>query len=70
VQAVSSENGQIVIRLKERVKIDRERLGQKWPGLKLGTSQLRLDMRLIGNKWQQVLEGVIKELGESGCKAV
>ncbi len=70
VQSVSREDGQIIIKLREGVKIDRERLRQTWQGLKVGNSQLRLDIRLMGNKWQQVLEGVIRELGESRCEVV
>ena len=70
VQSISGEDRQIVIRFKEGVKIDRERLGQAWRGIKVGTSQLRLDMRLLGNRWQQVLEEVVRGLGESQCEVV
>jgi len=70
VHSVSREDGQIIIRLKEGVKIDRDRLGQTWQGLKVSTSQLRLDIRLIGSKWQQILEEVTRELGKSLCEVV
>ncbi len=63
VQSISKEDRQIVVRLEEGVKIDRERLGQKWPGLKIGISQLRLDIKSLGNKWPGVLEEVVKGIG-------
>jgi len=60
MQSISKEDRQIVIRFREGVKIDRRRLEKTWPGLKVGLTQLRLDMRLLGHKWQRVLEEVVR----------
>jgi transcription-repair coupling factor (superfamily II helicase) len=60
MQSISKEDSQIVIRFREGVKIDRRRLEKTWPGLKVGVTQLRLDMRLLGHKWQGVLEEVVR----------
>jgi len=60
MQSISKEDRQIVIRFREGVKIDRRRLEPAWPGLKVGMTQLRLDMRLLGHQWQKVLEEVVR----------
>jgi len=60
MQSISKEDRQIVIRFREGVKIDRRRLEKTWPGLKVGVTQLRLDMRLLGHKWQKVLQEVVR----------
>jgi transcription-repair coupling factor (superfamily II helicase) len=63
VQDVSTEGGQVVIRLRPGTKIDRtliqEHYGEK---LKVGTNQLRLDMRRAGKDWRNVLEDVIRRI--------
>jgi len=64
MQSISKEDRQIVIRFREGVKIDRRRLEPALPGLKVGVTQLRLDMRLLGNKWQKVLEEVVRGLAK------
>jgi transcription-repair coupling factor (superfamily II helicase) len=65
IQSISKEDRQIVIRFREGVKIDRRRLESAWSGLKVGMTQLRLDMRLLGHKWQKVLEEVVRQLAEN-----
>jgi transcription-repair coupling factor (superfamily II helicase) len=60
MQSISKEDRQIVIRFREGVKIDRRRLEKAWSGLKVGATQLRLDTRLLGYKWQRVLEEVVR----------
>ncbi len=62
VQSISKEDRQIVVRFKEGVKIDLERMRQAWHGLKVGTSQLRLDIRALGDRWKMGLEEVLKRL--------
>ena len=62
IQSISKEGGQIVVRLMEGLKVDRRRLGQSWHGLKIGTSQLRLDMAHLGGKWRKVLQEVVEAL--------
>lgn len=65
MQSISKEDRQIVIRFREGVKIDRRRLEPAWPGLKVGMTQLRLDMRLLGHKWQKVLGEVVRQLAKN-----
>jgi transcription-repair coupling factor (superfamily II helicase) len=65
MQSISKEDRQIVIRFREGVKIDRRRLEPAWSGLKVGMTQLRLDMRLLGHKWQKVLGEVVRQLAEN-----
>ena len=62
IQSISKEGGQIVVRLMEGLKVDRRQLGQSWHGLKIGTSQLRLDMAHLGGKWRKVLQEVVEAL--------
>jgi len=62
IQSISMEGKQVVIRLKEGLKVDRERLMPPERGLRVGVSQLRLDMALLGSRWQQVLRRVVEAL--------
>jgi transcription-repair coupling factor (superfamily II helicase) len=61
IQSISVEGKQAVIRLKEGLKVDR-RLMPPERGLRVGISQLRLDMALLGNRWQEVLWRVVEAL--------
>ena len=62
VQSISKEEGHIVIRFREGIRVDPGRIGQAQQGIKAGTTQVQLDMRLLGNKWQKVLEDVVVSL--------
>ncbi|MFC1847725.1 transcription-repair coupling factor [Chloroflexota bacterium] len=61
VQDISSEGGQVVIRLRPGTRVDRasmqERFGDR---LKVGTNQLRFDTRRAGRDWKGMLEDVIR----------
>jgi transcription-repair coupling factor (superfamily II helicase) len=61
VQDISVDGGQVVIRLRQGVKIDRTQLQEHYGDkLKVGTTQLRLDTRQAGKAWRNVLEDVIR----------
>ena len=62
VESISREDGQIVIRLKKGLEIDRRGLERAWNGLRAGNSQLRLNMKTAGSKWHEVLEGIVRGL--------
>ena len=66
VQSVSVEGRQIVVRLKEGMRLDRHRLAGPWQGLRIGVSQLRLDRACVGGPWQKVLQGVVEALSPDG----
>jgi transcription-repair coupling factor (superfamily II helicase) len=62
IQSISVEGKQVVIRLIEGRKFDYKHLEQARPGIKVGTTQVQLDLRLLGNRWQKVLEEVMLKL--------
>jgi transcription-repair coupling factor (superfamily II helicase) len=63
IREISAERSQIVIRLGPAAGMDRLSL-QEYFGdvLKVGTNQLRLDIRRAGKEWQSVLEDVISSV--------
>jgi transcription-repair coupling factor (superfamily II helicase) len=62
IQSISVEGKQVVIRLIEGRKFDYKHLEQARPGIKVGTTQVQLDLRLLGHRWQKVLEEVMLKL--------
>ena len=62
IQSISREGRQIVVRFREGIGLARERLEQPRQGLKVGISQVRLDVTILGNKWQKVLQEVVEAL--------
>ncbi len=63
IQEISSERGQVVIKLGPGVRIDKLAM-QEYFGdrVKVGTSQLRLDRKRAGKEWKRVLESVTERL--------
>ena len=66
LQEISSERGQVVIKLGPDVRIDRPTM-QAYFGdrLRVGTSQLRLDTKRVGREWRKVLEGVLERMAQT-----
>jgi transcription-repair coupling factor (superfamily II helicase) len=62
IQSISAEGRAVVIRLKGGRKFDYRQLKQARPGIKVDTTQVQLDLRLLGNRWQKVLEEVMLKL--------
>jgi transcription-repair coupling factor (superfamily II helicase) len=63
VESISSEDGQIVLRLKEGRLLPAEALLGRLPeGAHVGRTQLRLERRRLGPAWPQVLQRVLEEL--------
>ncbi len=59
VESVSKEQDQVVIRFTEGYTVDPVKLPapEKW--LKVGASQLRLDLRYLAQRWQKAIEEVL-----------
>jgi transcription-repair coupling factor (superfamily II helicase) len=61
LESISTEQGEIVLRLFEGMRFDREKLEPVLrDGIKLGTAQLRLQPRRLGKEWQAVLEEIVR----------
>ena len=63
IESISTEHGQIILRLFEGMRFDRQKLEPFLKdGIKLGLSQLRLNPKRMGNEWQEVLEEVLQKI--------
>jgi len=64
IESISTEEGQIVARLFDGMKFDQQKLTPLLKdGIKVGTTQLRLNPKRLGKEWQGVLEGILKGVG-------
>jgi transcription-repair coupling factor (superfamily II helicase) len=70
VASISVEDSQLVLRMVAGLNIGKKELagGLRTEGIKLGTSQLRLDIKHLGRKWQKTLEAVLQDLALSQAK--
>jgi len=60
IESISTEQGQIILRLFEGMQFDKQKLEPLLKdGIKLGFTQLRLNPKRLGGEWQQVLEEVL-----------
>jgi len=62
IESISTERGQIVLRLFEGLQFDKRKPEPVRDGIKVGTSQLRLNPKQLGKEWQRVLEEVINRI--------
>ena len=63
IASISTERGQIILRLFEGMQFDRQNLEPVRDSIKVGTSQLRLNPKRFGSEWQRVLEEVVRRVG-------
>ena len=64
IESISTEDSQIVLRLFEGMRFDRQKLEPILrDGIKIGITQLRLEFRRLGKEWQEVLEEVLGRVG-------
>jgi len=64
IESISTEAGQIILSLFEGMRFTQQQRDLPLPdGVKIGTSQLRLNPKRLGNEWQEVLEEVVKGVG-------
>jgi transcription-repair coupling factor (superfamily II helicase) len=66
IESISREDRQVLIKFREGAKIEPARLERLYrDGLKIGPNQLRLDIKHLGDKWQEELEKVVKQCKEA-----
>jgi transcription-repair coupling factor (superfamily II helicase) len=66
IESISSEDGQVVLSLDATAKFDKLSLQRSFGNkLKIGTNQLRLDMRRAGEEWREVLEHILNVMAGS-----
>ena len=61
IQSIAADDGQLVLRTVEGKKVGKGRAFGE--GVKVGTTQVRLDIKRLGPGWQEVLEQVLRDLG-------
>ncbi|MDD4859416.1 MAG: transcription-repair coupling factor [Dehalococcoidales bacterium] len=63
IESISTEEGQIVIRLFEGMLLDKSKLGNIInENVRAGTRQITINPKRLGNRWQGTLEEVIRRL--------
>jgi len=63
IESISTEGGQITLRLIQGMQFSNEQRKRiSRDGIKVGTAQLKLDLKRPGNQWQEVLEETLKEI--------
>jgi transcription-repair coupling factor (superfamily II helicase) len=63
IESISIEDGQIVARLFDGMKFTPEQRALSFPdGVKMGTSQLGLNLKRVGKEWQEILEGILNKI--------
>ena len=66
VESISTEGKQIVLRFDGTREIEGLSLTKDFKyGIKVGSAQIKLDMKLLGNKWQDVLKEVLQKVATS-----
>jgi transcription-repair coupling factor (superfamily II helicase) len=68
VQSMATEDGEIVVRLKEGRLLPADALRDRLPeGVGLGRTTLRLERARLGPAWPQALQRVMEELAGAGA---
>jgi len=63
IEFISTEEGQIILRRFQGIPFNRQQLEPILKdGVKVGFTQLRLNPKRLGDKWQQVLEAVLRRV--------
>ena len=64
IESITTEHGEIILRLFEGLRFDRQKLEPLLgDGIKFHPIHLRLNPKQLGSRWQQVLEEVVKRIG-------
>jgi transcription-repair coupling factor (superfamily II helicase) len=64
IESISTEDSQIVLRLFDGMQFDKQKLEPLFKdGVKVSTTQLRLNPKRLGKEWQKVLEEVVRRVG-------
>ena len=63
VDSISIDSKQIIIKLKREKKIEKLELDKKYnKSIKIGATQIRLDIKYLGNNWRVVLEKILQDM--------
>ena len=62
IESISTERGQITLRLFQGMQFDKQKLQPVRDGIQLGLSQLRLNPKRMGSEWQKVLEEIVNKI--------
>jgi transcription-repair coupling factor (superfamily II helicase) len=61
IESISTEEGQIVLRLFKGMQFDKQKFEPvSRDGIKAGITQLRLDLKCLGKGWQRVLDEILQ----------
>jgi len=63
IESITTEDGQVVIRLFSGMRLDRQKLEPFSDRVRIGVSQLTLSPKRLGKGWKRVLEGVVRGVG-------
>jgi len=63
IESISTEHGEIILRLFEGMRFDKQKLESFKDGIKVGITQLRLYPKRLGGEWREVLEKVLGRVG-------
>jgi len=65
IESISTEGGQIILSLFEGMRFTQQQREIPLPdSIKMGTSQLRLNLKRLGSEWQEVLEEVLRRISD------
>ncbi|TET42108.1 MAG: transcription-repair coupling factor, partial [Dehalococcoidia bacterium] len=62
IESISTEHGQIILRLFQGMQFNKQKLEPVRDGIKLGLSQLRINPKRLGDGWQRVLESLVSRM--------
>jgi transcription-repair coupling factor (superfamily II helicase) len=66
IESISRENGQIVLMLNSAARLDKSSLQRSFGSvLKIGTNQLRLDIKQSSREWQGTLEKLLMKMAQT-----
>jgi transcription-repair coupling factor (superfamily II helicase) len=64
IESITTEDGQIILRLFEGMKFTPHQRALPLPdGVRIGGNQISLNLKRLGKEWQKVLEGVVGRIG-------
>jgi transcription-repair coupling factor (superfamily II helicase) len=64
IESISTEDGQIILRLFNGMKFTPHQRALPLPdGVRMGTSQIGINPNRVGKEWQRVVEGVLNKIG-------
>jgi len=63
IESISTEDGQVILRLFEGMQFTQQQREISLPdGVKMGTSQIRLNIKRLGGGWEEMVEDILKRV--------